>query len=135
MTTTIGRLLAFTFGIRFIQALLRTVGFSSTMRLLERLSVTPSADDVPDPARWVAEIAMVSESPRRPSCLDRSVLLWFIAEIYDLDASIRIGVAPAGDTIDGHAWVEIDGTVVNDDPDVAAEFVVFDEDPVGIVFR
>ena len=111
MTTTIGRLIAFTLGIRTVQVLLRTVGFSSTVRLLERLPVSTTEGDLPDPDRWVAEIKMVSRPPRRPSCLDRSVLLWFITQIYDLDVSLRIGVAPSSNGVDGHAWVEIDGAV------------------------
>jgi hypothetical protein len=51
-----------------------------------------------------------------------------------LNGSIRIGVAFEDDKLQGHAWVEFNGTVVNDDADIAERFTVFEEDPIGIVF-
>ncbi len=53
---------------------------------------------------------------------------------HGIDGDLRIGVARDGDAIDGHAWVEYRGQVLNDAPDVATRFAVFDDDPVGMVF-
>ena len=48
--------------------------------------------------------------------------------------ALRIGVTLEEDRLDAHAWVEQDGAVVNDDPDIANRFAVFDGDPAGLVF-
>ena len=84
--------------------------------------------------RWAETIRRVGGRPYGATCLDRSVFLWFLMRQRDLDGRIRIGVAFDDDRLDGHAWVELDGVVVNDEPDVADRFSVFDEDPTGIVF-
>ena len=120
---------------RLTRLSIRTLGFSATVRLmgrLPRMGRPAQPDAVLD--RLASDIASVSTSPYGASCLDRSVLLWFLMRQQHLDGEIRIGVVFTGDQLEGHAWVEHNGTVVNDDPDVATRFTVFDEDPVGIVF-
>ncbi len=99
-------------------------------------SVPPRADNPSryDSRRWVAEIDKVAFRPRTPSCLDRSVFLWFVLRINGIEGELRIGVAPNADTIDGHAWVEHDDVVINDEPDIAQRFAVFDDDPIRLVF-
>ena len=97
----------------------------------------PFASHRPDGAvavRWADQIARVGGRPYGATCLDRSVFLWFLMSQRGLDAGIRIGVAFEGNRLDGHAWVELDGRVVNDKPDVADRFSVFDDDPAGMVF-
>jgi hypothetical protein len=132
MTSTVLRLLIAAVGIMETRLLLRTVGFARTISLMTVLPAL-GRQAVPDP-RWVPEIAWAA---RRlgGSCLDRSVLLWFVLEQHGMDGSIRIGVARDGDTIDGHAWVELNGVVLNDSPDIGERFAVFHEDPVALVFR
>jgi Transglutaminase-like superfamily len=60
--------------------------------------------------------------PWRPRCLERSLVVWWLA---GEAASIRLGVAPAkgGSPRRFHAWVEEDGVVLNDHPDVASHFL------------
>ena len=62
------------------------------------------------------------------------MFLWFLMRQRGLDGRVRIGVAFDDDRLDGHAWVELNGGVVNDNEDVADRFSTFDEDPTGIVF-
>jgi hypothetical protein len=63
-------------------------------------------------------------------CLERSLVVWWLAGD---DSVIRFGVAPR--TADKphvfHAWVERDGLVVNDHPDVASHFLPLSADEVG----
>jgi hypothetical protein len=130
--SAIGRLLIFGLGLRITQSLIRAVGFATTVRLL---SAIPSRGrGGVGPNQWVAEIDTVTTRPRTPSCLDRSVFLWFVLRFHGIDGDLRIGVAPNLDTIDGHAWVELGSTVLNDVPDVATHFAVFDGDPIGLAF-
>lgn len=56
------------------------------------------------------------------NCLSRSLaVLWFLKR-YGYQPDLRLGVSLAGGTFAAHAWVELDGAVVNDRPDVATRF-------------
>ena len=126
----------FAIGVRLTRLSLRLAGFRRTITLLACLPKPPKArtattDNV---AQWTNTIRRVGGRPYGATCLDRSVFLWFLMHQRGLDGRIRIGVAFDKDRLDGHAWVELDGRVVNDDPNIAKDFAVFDEDPTGIVF-
>ena len=126
----------FAVGMRLTRLSLRFAGFRRTVSLLGGLP-TPLAEQPAqsiDVARWVDVIRRMGGRPYGASCLDRSVFLWFVMRQRGLVGQIRIGVTSDGDRLDGHAWVEHDGVVVNDDPNVATRFAVFDGDPIGIVF-
>jgi len=126
----------FALGVRLTRLSLRLVGFRRTVGLLRRLP-TPMrgrAASPGDAVRWAHTIGRVAGYPYGATCLDRSVFLWFLMLQRDLDGRIRIGVAFDDDRLDGHAWIELDGRVVNDEPTIADDFAVFDQDPTGIVF-
>ena len=133
MTTPIGRLVAAACAVRATRLLLRTVGFSRSVAILERWAgrvLSPR-----EPHVVAAEISAVSGAPFPATCLDRSLLLWAVLGSGGYDAHLRIGVAPAPGGIDGHAWVEVAGSVINDDPDVGDRFATFDGDPTTLVLR
>jgi hypothetical protein len=134
VNSTVGRLAVLGLGLRATQFLLRTIGFRRTVRMLGSMTPCNGERSPSSQIRLFAEIDRVTIRPRSPSCLDRSVLLWFALRLHGIDSDIRIGVSPSGDTIDGHAWVELDGKVLNDDEDVAQHFAVFDGDPIGLAF-
>lgn len=56
------------------------------------------------------------------NCLSRSLaLLWFLKRSgYTPD--LRLGVSLAGGAFSAHAWIELDGLVLNDRRDVASRF-------------
>ena len=67
--------------------------------------------------------------PWRSSCLVRALALAdLLAREGVPDSLIRLGVRRDGAAIDAHAWVELDGRVVGDDPDVVRRFA-----PLGAV--
>jgi hypothetical protein len=134
LRTTYGRLIMAWAGVRATRLALRTVGFRRTIRLLASAPRIFSAVVAPNPL-WMAEIGEASKGRYGATCLDRSVALWFVLRQHSLEGTVRIGVARGGDTFDAHAWVEYRGAVLNDSPDVADRFAVFDEDPVDLVFR
>jgi hypothetical protein len=133
-TSTVGRLAVYGLGLRITQSLIRTIGFRRTVRLLGSIAPSRDASSKDEPALWAAEIDKVTIRPRTPSCLDRSVFLWFVLRLHGIDGDLRIGIAPSGDTNEGHAWVELDGDVLNDADDIAQHFAVFDGDPIGLAF-
>jgi hypothetical protein len=130
--STVGRLLLFGLGLRITQFLIRSIGFASTVRLLGAFPHRHRRHG--EPNQWAAEIKAVTTRPRTPSCLDRSVFLWFVLRFHDIDGDLRIGIVPNADAIDGHAWVELDHVVLNDTQDIADHFAVFDGDPIGLAF-
>lgn len=58
----------------------------------------------------------------RPNCLPRSLSLWRMLRRRGIAAVVRIGARMSERRLDGHAWVEVGGVVVNDRPDVATQF-------------
>jgi hypothetical protein len=133
-TSTLGRLALYGLGLRTIQSLIRTIGFRRTVRLLGLIAPSRGTPSQDEPGLWAAEIDKVTLRPRTPSCLDRSVFLWFVLRLHGIDGDLRIGITANEDTIDGHAWVELDGDVLNDADDIAQHFAVFDGDPIGLAF-
>jgi hypothetical protein len=65
--------------------------------------------------------------PIRAACLVRSVVLIRILSARGVTGTLQIGVRKAASSqLDAHAWVECEGVPVNDQPNVASDFAVFD---------
>lgn len=59
----------------------------------------------------------------RPLCLVRSIALHRLLERRGLSGSrISVGVRMNGRTFEAHAWVELDGRIVGDDPAYVTQF-------------
>ncbi len=137
MTSARVHTIAFWGGVRTTRLAIRVLGFAKTVAILGALPRFPAqrSADYRHAIRWSETIDSVNGRPYGGTCLDRSVLLWFVMRLHHLDGELRIGVNFDGSKVDGHAWVEMVGRVVNDLPDVANSFAVFDGDPIGVVFR
>ncbi len=116
---------------------------------LVRSEAPPTPDDSADRAMrlaWSVD-AIARRVPWRASCLHRSLVLWWVLRRVGIDSDLRIGVrrsrgvADPGGADDGalefHAWIEHDGRVINDRPDVGTSFAVFDRviAPTGVRWR
>ena len=89
----------------------------------------PAPRGAADAARrvaWCVYIAAVY-GPWPANCLQRSVVtVWFLRRRQVL-GDLRIGVRRGDDgLLDFHAWVEHDGHVVSDRPDVRDRYATFD---------
>ena len=76
-----------------------------------------------------ATLVLAVESAARvwhANCLRRSVTLWWMMRRRGLDPQLRIGVRSTDQTPAFHAWLELDGRVLNDADDVAAHYTPFD---------
>lgn len=58
------------------------------------------------------------------ACLSQSITLAWLLRRFDIQAELVLGTHYQGDGLAAHAWLEIDGTVINDNPDVAEGFTV-----------
>jgi hypothetical protein len=76
---------------------------------------------------WTVKIAAMY-GPWRANCLQRSVVLWWFLRRRghggDLRISVRRDRATGG--LDFHAWIEYEGAVLNDQPDVRTRYATFD---------
>lgn len=60
------------------------------------------------------------------SCLRKSLVLWFLLAREGIKSDLRIGVRRNLGKIEAHAWVEVNQVVLNDQPNIAQQFSVFE---------
>jgi Transglutaminase-like superfamily len=114
-------------------AALRVLGFprwkSTLERFLRNVSAAPG-DSVSrlSLAREIAPLAEKAErrGPLRPNCLERSLVLWFLLRRRGLPAELRIGARKQDARFEAHAWVELEGHVLNDSDSVHKHYARFD---------
>jgi len=83
-----------------------------------------------DPERVAAVAQAVGLVAKQPivgaSCLPQSLVTWFLLRRRGADAVLVLGAQGDAGSVSAHAWVELDGAVVNDTADVRARFGSFD---------
>ena len=62
----------------------------------------------------------------RPTCLEKSLALWWFLGRRGIASSLRIGTRTNGDRLEAHAWVERDGIALMETEEVRARFSAFD---------
>jgi len=116
---------------------LRTCGFARLHRWLARTSEgrrLPAGEALPAARIDARALGLAARNlPLRALCLERSLALWWLARRRGADAALRIGVRRTGGGIEAHAWVEVGGVVVGDEPDVASRYLPFDGDVSAIL--
>lgn len=126
------------FAMPSIALLMRVMGYRPAKNALWRLTSrraqnpsTPLSD--PDLQNTVQLAAFAAKHTiGTPTCLTRSLALWWMLRAQGIPTEIKIGVrsAQAGSgAIEAHAWVEKDGCVLNDSPAAIRTFAVFDVIP------
>jgi hypothetical protein len=111
------------------QVSLHIRGFSRTARTLARWSRRSPVPSDPEAARECAEAVnlVAGRAVVGARCLGGSLVLWFILRRRGTDAELVIGAdAPRRGELAAHAWVEVAGVPVNDEPDVRERFGSFD---------
>jgi hypothetical protein len=61
-----------------------------------------------------------------PNCLERSITLWWLLRRAGIPSELRIGARKNDSRFEAHAWIELDGQVLNDSPEVHAHYARFD---------
>ncbi|MGH9841776.1 MAG: lasso peptide biosynthesis B2 protein [Blastocatellia bacterium] len=85
---------------------------------------TPALDRALKTARLIN--AAAHHGIYRANCLERSLALAFELRRNGIESQLRIGVS-SGNGFQAHAWIEMDGVVLNDSPFVAGEYKPFAE--------
>jgi hypothetical protein len=113
---------------------LRLVGFRRWKTLLVRL--TPPRPDATQPVgsariETAREIARIQQAVSRhlvfnASCLEQSLVLWWLAARRGIPAELRIGARKQAGRFEAHAWVELGNLVLNDSGEAHLHFAPFD---------
>lgn len=112
----------------FVRLSLRRGGFAATRRRLDRIrrrrDMSSSLQRTARTARLAG--AVMRRIRLQPTCLERSLIVWWAIGGNEV-CSIRLGVAPPDGErpLSFHAWVEVQGTVVNDRADIAEAYWPF----------
>jgi hypothetical protein len=70
--------------------------------------------------------------PISPNCLERSLTLWWILLHEGVHGELHIGARKQDGQLEAHAWVELDGRILNDEEEVREEYAQFDA-PIAAV--
>lgn len=62
------------------------------------------------------------------SCLEASLTLWYLLRLQGISACVRIGVRKHANLFEAHAWVEYEGTALNQSEEVHRHFAPFDSE-------
>ena len=118
-----------------VAAALRVFGLRRVCRILSGAAATERRARADDAGKAQAVGRLVDIAARRgvgrPTCLARSVTLWWLLRRRGIDSTIRIGVRTVEGRMEAHAWVEHAGLVLNDADDVAERFAPFEERDPG----
>lgn len=114
-----------------VDASLRVAGFQRTYAWLDRLSpleATGSVHSVEHVAKSEQTISLAGTGfpLYRPTCLPQSLVLWHLLRSGGAPATLNIGVRRTGHEFTAHAWIEVDGQVINDSPDVGERYTRID---------
>ncbi len=119
-----------TLGLPLNAAGVRLAGFRKWAAYLDRTapSVSGPATGRVEMARetWQLVLWAARYGPYSGNCLSRSLTLWWLLRQQGLESQLRIGVSNAAGRFEAHAWIEYQGVVINDRPDVGEHFGAFD---------
>lgn len=94
-----------------------------------------AAADAVAVARIFSRVA--ARHPLNHHCMHRSLALQRVLARRGIAAELRIGLGRKPNLFPGHAWLEIDGVVVNDDPQVVSRYapLTITETALGMAYR
>jgi hypothetical protein len=111
---------------------LKMRGFRGTQRMLEtflnRGAVPRDIDGiVGSTARTVRMVhAAVRHGWGRASCLEESLVIWYLLGRQGIEATIRIGIRKENEKFGAHAWVEREGVALNQPDAEHRHYAAFD---------
>jgi Transglutaminase-like superfamily len=111
---------------------LRWRGFRETRAALQRF--LSKANPQPDSALASRIAAMTAHmvnaadrhGPVHPSCLAKSLTLWWLLGRQGIPSRLRIGIRKEKEKFEAHAWVERDGTALNEPEEPHHHYAAFD---------
>jgi hypothetical protein len=113
-----------------IHTALLVVGYSRLRTALVRIvslghEKLPSSElEIMDEAQRIVQIVDLAarHGIYKASCLRKSILVWWFLQEEGIQSRICFGVRLVGQNLEGHAWVESSGVIVNDSADTCARY-------------
>ena len=111
---------------------LKVRGFDATRSTLRKMisSVTPQKDSVPLSKQIALTAHMVNAADRHglvhPSCLVKSLTLWWLLGRQGITSELRVGVRKEGENLEAHAWVERERIALNEPEERHHHYAAFD---------
>ncbi len=111
---------------------LRWRGFRVTQTALQRfLSIgSPESADRPADKNTAVTAHMVNAADRHglvhPSCLAKSLTLWWLLGRQGISSHLRIGIRKENERFEAHAWVEHKGVALNEPDEHHRHYASFD---------
>ncbi len=111
---------------------LRWRGFRATQAALQRFLANDNQQTDAALVRKVVPVTarMVNAADRHglvhPSCLAKSLTLWWLLGRQGISSCLRIGIRKKEEKFEAHAWVERDGTALNEPDEHHHHYAAFD---------
>ena len=111
---------------------LRLRGFQPTRSTLQRTLArrTPQVGSDSLNMKMVLAAHMVNAADRHglvhPSCLAKSLTLWWLLGRQGITSRLRIGIRKQNDQLEAHAWVEREGVALNEPEERHHHYAAFD---------
>jgi hypothetical protein len=111
---------------------LRWRGFRATQAALQRFlsKANPEPDAVLASKNAAVTAHMVNAADRygliHPSCLAKSLTLWWLLGRQGIPSQLRIGIRKENEKFAAHAWVECDGAALNEPDEHHHHYSAFD---------
>lgn len=113
---------------------MRCFGFKASRKMLAKLTPEKAKSDsggimngrAQSTARMVQAAAV--HGVYHATCLPKSLTLWWLLRLQGISSDLHIGMQKENDEFKGHAWVECNGIVLNDQEDVSLRYVPFSSD-------
>lgn len=104
-------------------------GFRFTQRILQRLSPVSPHRVAGARTELVARMVRAASSHAflKTTCLEESLLLWFLLRKRGIASEVRIGARKVGSGFEAHAWVECEGQPVNELEGIHQHYATFDQ--------
>lgn len=116
----------------FVALSLRGRGFRATQATLQIFlsNVDQKCDSALVSKQAALAAHMVNAADRQgfvhPSCLAKSLTLWWLLGRQGIDSDLRIGIRKENDKFEAHAWVERDGAALNEPDEHHHHYAAFD---------
>lgn len=70
--------------------------------------------------------AAVGNVWRRATCLEKSLAIWYLLRRRGVASQLRIGARYIGSKFEAHAWVEYNGSAINEPDNLHRHYATFD---------
>jgi hypothetical protein len=120
-----------------LAASLRLRGFQATKRWLQKYpghpKETTSASASETIVKLTARMVLAADrfAPTHSTCLERSLVLWWLLGRQGIGSQLRIGVRKDGPRFAAHAWVEREGIAIGESETPHLHYAAFAEEMSG----